>query len=367
MVEPLKEGAGADGRWVLVDGVVPSLFEICAKMIVQDPRLVAQLYYHTPLRLGDLWHVVKDCRRKEEEFTKSKWTLNATGSRDSTGRLGHSIWRRVDRCERLVSLILDDCSGLTDALLRGICGTKGKPVLEHLERISVCSCPNISDVSLEVVIRWYNSRLKMVQMSNSGATQRSVKALARWCPNLEVVAFSHQLQIRDKHVIQLAMMCPNLKQIDASYCRLLTDASVMAVAEKLWALETLDVSYCEQIGTSVEGLQRCRFLQGLRLQNCPKVTDRILKPVLQYCTLLEVLCVRNCPLVTMQTVHTIAVHCVSLRSLDIAGFQGNGNNALAVLAKSAELRSSLKEFCSTQRVVLKMTSYLWQLFGYKGD
>ena len=60
-------------------------------------------------------------------------------------------------------------------------------------------------------------------------------------PVWKVVAFSHQLQIRDKHVIQLAMMCPNLKQIDASYCRLLTDASVMAVAEKLWALEVMGI------------------------------------------------------------------------------------------------------------------------------
>lgn len=43
-------GNGDAGSWRLVDGAVPTLFEICARVIMKDYRLVAQLYYSTPLR-----------------------------------------------------------------------------------------------------------------------------------------------------------------------------------------------------------------------------------------------------------------------------------------------------------------------------
>lgn len=351
----------------LFDGTVPTLFEICARTIVKDHRLVAQLYYNTPLRLEDLWHVVKYGINKQEEFMKDKCTLDITGNRDMAALVGNALSRKIDRCERLVSLVLDDCKGLSDNLLRNICIPNRKPALPHLQRLSVCGCTLVTDGSLEPIIKTYNVKLKYFQLSNCGATQRSIKMLARWCPNLEVVAFAYQLNIRDKHCIHMINKCPKLKQITAAYCRLLTDASVVAMGEKLSGLETLDVSYCDQIGASVESLQRCKLLQGLRLQNCPRITDGILKPVLESCTLLEVLCLRSCQYVTMDTVETIAEHCGSLRSLDVVGFRGNGNKALATLSKSAELRNSLKEFCSTQRVVLKMTPYLWQLFGCEID
>ncbi|CAD7700684.1 unnamed protein product [Ostreobium quekettii] len=346
----------------VVDGRVPSLFEVCARAIAQDKRLVARLYYNAPLGIEYLWEVVKEAQERQEEFTRTNCTLNMRGCRDSHSVLGRTVGRRMSKCDRLVSLILDDCTGLTDNVLHGVAIPRGKVGLPHLERLSVAGCPLMTDNSLEHVIRIYGPRLKVVRLSNSGATQRCVKALARYSTNLEVAAFSHQLHVRDKHMLQLVMGCPRLKQIEASYCSLITDVSVMAIAKNLWALETLDLSYCDQVGPSIESLQQCKFLQGLRLQNCPRVTDSILKPVLQWCSLLEVLCVRSCPLVGMATIDNISSHCGSLRALDIMGVSADGNKALAVLAKSDAVRHTLKEFCSTQRVVLRMTSYIWELF-----
>ncbi|CAD7700499.1 unnamed protein product [Ostreobium quekettii] len=337
-----EDGVAGDEMFEIVDGRVPSLFEICARTIAQDKRLVARLYYDAPLGIEYLWEVVKNAQDRHEEHTRTKCTLNLRGCRDSCAVLGRTVTRRMTNCERLVSLILDDCSGLTDKVLRGVAIPRDKVALPHLQRISVADCPVITDNSLEHIIRIYGPKLKVVRLSNSGVSQRCVKAMALHCPNLEVAAFAHQLHIRDKHVVQLVMRCSRLKQIEAAYCRLITDVSVIAIAQKLWALESLDLSYCDQVGVSIEGLQQCKFLQGLRLQNCPKITDRILSPVLRWCNLLEVLCVRSCPLVTMSTVETIASHCESLRSLDITGIQADGNKALTLLAKSNALRLSLQ-------------------------
>lgn len=347
----------------VVDGKVPSLFEACARVIAQDKRLLARLHYNAPLGIEYLWKVVKEAQERHEEFTRTNYTLNMRGCRDNHNVLGRTVGRRMSKCDRLVSLILDDCSGLTDNVLCGVAIPNGKVALPHLERLSVASCPLMTDNSLEHIIRIYGPRLKVVRLSNSGATQRCVKALARYSMNLEVAAFSHQLNVKDKHMLQLVMGCPRLKQIEASYCSMITDVSVMAIAKNLWALEMLDLSYCAQVGPSIEGLQQCKFLQGLHVQNCPRVTDSILRPVLQWCSLLEVLCVRSCPLVGMATIDNIASHCGSLRALDIVGVSADGNKALAVLAKSDAVRHTLKEFCSTQRVVLRMTSYIWELFG----
>eukprot|EP00803_Ostreobium_quekettii_P000760 evm.model.scf_2290.1 EVM.evm.TU.scf_2290.1 scf_2290:231-550(-) len=44
-----EDGVAGDEMFEIVDGRVPSLFEICARTIAQDKRLVARLYYDAPL------------------------------------------------------------------------------------------------------------------------------------------------------------------------------------------------------------------------------------------------------------------------------------------------------------------------------
>lgn len=89
---------------------------------------------------------------------------------------------------RVVSLVLDDCRDVDDGLLLGLCLKGKKLTLPYLEHISLNSCTSVSDASLIPIIRAYSKQLKSVHISRSGVTHKSIKAIAKWCPELQVRA-----------------------------------------------------------------------------------------------------------------------------------------------------------------------------------
>lgn len=341
---------------------VPSLVDLCSRVIAENDELLPEMKSRSNLSLRDIWKSVKAKRDKDAEELRTKYTVSVKGNRDDKSRLPSALERRMHSCTMIMSLVLDDCKGLTDGILLGLCTKGRRRALPHLQHLSVTMCPGVSGASVVQIIKAYNVQLKTLQVSKSGVDHKVVKPLAKYCPEILVVNFSHMVTIRDEHLADLARGCQKLREIDVSYCKLVTDKGVGKLAD-LRHLEALNISYCSKVGNSVFQLRDCKFLQRLRLQDCPLVSDGILMPVLGCCSLLEVLCVRCCPLVTMASVQKIADCCTNMRVLDIVGIHANGNKALSLLSQSCFLRETLQEYMSSDRVVLRLTPHIWKLYN----
>ncbi|GMH38695.1 hypothetical protein BSKO_06579 [Bryopsis sp. KO-2023] len=352
----------ADGLLV-EEGEVPSLVEICGRVVFDNDELRPVLQRRGTLSVRDVWAILKERRDKEAEIIRTKHTVSLRGNRDKAADLLLTLSKRINSCDSVKSLVLDDCVALNDSALLWLCIRGKQPAIPQLQHLSVASCRQVTDASLVQIIKTYNTRLRTVCFSQSGASQKTMKALIKYCPEIETVSFSHQLTIQDHHLVGLAQKCRKIRVIDASYCKLITDTGVSAIAANLWHLEALNLSYCEKVGKSIADLRACKFLQRLRLQDCPLVSDRALCPLFGGCTNLEVVCLRGCPLVRMESMQRVADCCTKLRNLDVAGIGVNGNKVMLTLAQSPFIRQTLKEFNSTQKVILRMSPHIWKLYG----
>lgn len=356
-------GEHEESGLLVEEGEVPSLVEICGRVVFGNDDLWPELARRGTPSVRDVWAILKERREKEADIIRTRHTVSMRGSRDPTSDLLLKLSKRVNSCDSVKSLMLDDCANLNDSVLLWLCIRGKRPAIPELQHLSVASCRHVTDASLVQIIKTYNTRLKSVCFSKSGATQKTLRALVRWCPEIESVSFSHQLTIQDKHLVALADKCRKIRVIDASYCKLITDVGVSALAATLWHLEAVNLSYCDKVGSSVADLRACKFLERLRLQDCPLITDTALMPVFGACTGLKVVCLRGCPLVGMRSMQQISDCCTKLQNLDVAGIGANGNKVMLLLAQSPFIRESLKEFNSTQKVILRMSSHIWKLYG----
>lgn len=134
------------------------------------------------------------------------------------GSNGSSSW--------LQELILDDCSGISDAGLLALLG--GPDGCRSLQRLSVAHCCKLTDAALvPLAERGVLESLSLNSLHKVGPA--TLQALARSCGEV-------------------------LRELDVSFCRGITEGSVGALVDRCSKLERLSVYSCTQLTR--------RFLHG---------------------------------------------------------------------------------------------------------
>jgi hypothetical protein len=101
--------------------------------------------------------------------------------------------------------------------------------------------------------------------------RRSVKRLAKYCPNLKHLDVSHCGNLNWKSLANLVESCPRLQHLVLAYCGSVNNKALGQIAgspygetQGLRFLKTLDISGCNQVtDAGLQMLQKC-YVRALR-------------------------------------------------------------------------------------------------------
>ncbi|KMZ64378.1 F-box protein SKP2A [Zostera marina] len=120
-------------------------------------------------------------------------------------------------CPKLSKLVVSGCTTFTDSSLAYLTG-----VCTGMRHLNLCGC-------------------------GRAVTDRALRAIARNCPELQVLNIGWCEEVSDQGVTSLAIGCPDLRSLDLCACVLITDESVVALANGCRRLKSLDLYYCRNI------------------------------------------------------------------------------------------------------------------------
>eukprot|EP00899_Mesostigma_viride_P025272 jgi/Mesvir1/592/Mv02033-RA.1 len=189
--------------------------------------------------------------------------------------------------------------------------------------------------------------------------------LAAKCPNLQVfeaqrasgLAVSEgtllaqhwwKLPVADAVVTHLATHCRRIHTLSLLGCKGVTDAGLRAVAASCGGeLRYLDVSGCDLVtDASVSAIAAgCQQLEHLNVGGDESISDASMMAVAAHCPRLQHLNIRR-TCVSDAGVSAIARGCVGLRTLDVRGCEGVGDDSVAAVAEDCPLLENLEYYGS---------------------
>lgn len=216
--------------------------------------------------------------------------------------------------------------------------------------------PLFTDADVKPFLKKNGQSVRYVELQGTRVSQRSIKAMYKYCPNLELLNLTHIKHVPVKSMRKLVESCPRLKVLRLGYCHTVNDKMLKVFAGipfgpgmGLRALEELDISGCKSVTTEgVRALQRCKNLSRLNISFCRDITDSGLQAVIGNCSGLSTLRVRGCPGISMATIRTLAESCPAFKSIDLVNSGAQGGGACAILARSCY---SLEDVISSEMVL----------------
>jgi hypothetical protein len=275
-------------------------------------------------------------------------------------------------CKCLKSLILVQCSKITDVGISGFFGS----FLGQLEQLDISGClqcgedsviglarsatinsivdfriNGLSKVSTKSLLMLFNlapllSRFELCCELRSSSSHRksmmphlsdSVLTQAAFT-NLEVVKIVGSFQVSDAGVISMVRKCATkLKHLDLSYCSNLTDLALECMSEHLTILENLILNGCVYItNRGLLAFSRGKYvhtLKHLELNGCLKITDVGACALSKFYNL-ETLAFRSCDYITDKAIIVVVHSCTKLQHLDIQGLDLISPVALHMILQS---------------------------------
>uniref|UniRef100_A0A5B7B4D2 Putative EIN3-binding F-box protein 1-like n=1 Tax=Davidia involucrata TaxID=16924 RepID=A0A5B7B4D2_DAVIN len=112
--------------------------------------------------------------------------------------------------------------------------------------------------------------------STCGLTNIGLKAIARGCPSLRVLALWNVSCVGDEGLLEIANGCRLLEKLDLCWCPAISDKALLAIAKKCPNLTSLAIESCTNIGNeSLQAVGRCcHNLKSISIKNCPLVGDQ---------------------------------------------------------------------------------------------
>ncbi|KAJ4830695.1 hypothetical protein Tsubulata_028412 [Turnera subulata] len=187
-------------------------------------------------------------------------------------------------CVSLTELSLSKCLGVTDEGLSSVV-TKHK----DLRKLDITCCRNITDVSIAhiasscanltslrmesctlvpreafVLIGQRSLFLEELDLTDNEIDDEDsgISAIARGCPNLEMINMSYCIDISDSSLLSLSK-CSRLKTFESRGCPLITSLGLAAIAVGCKQLSKLDIKKCQNIDDAGM-LPLAHFSQNLR-------------------------------------------------------------------------------------------------------
>ncbi|XP_041348601.1 dynein regulatory complex subunit 6-like isoform X2 [Gigantopelta aegis] len=236
------------------------------------------------------------------------------------------LWSRIDfyRVRKRLK------HGVTDKVATRLL-FKARPYMIHLNLrgchhltkptfITVSECRNIQDLNLSECL---------------GLDDETLKLMAKGCKILLYLNVSHT-NLTDASLRALAKYCWNLQFLSLAFCCKFTDRGLLYLASGKCnrKLEYLDVSGCLQI--TPEGFRNlangCSNLQSLILNEFPTLNDECIMAIAEKCTKLHSVSFLGSPLLTDEPFKKLASH-KNLRVIKLDGNHRISDAALKIIGK----------------------------------
>lgn len=201
-------------------------------------------------------------------------------------------------CSKLEELGLASCSKITDL---GLChlseGTR------YIKALDVSKCTNVGDLGIGKIISSSGESLVSVKLLDCfKVTDVTVFALAKSCPNLEILVIGGCCDVTDESLRALIDSCgENIKSLRLDGCEKLTDLSLKSVISNCRNLVALDIGSCDKVtDVTFKTLVKNEFDSKLRVlkANCVGFTLMGVHIISEFCKDMEYIDLRSCPYVS---------------------------------------------------------------------
>jgi F-box and leucine-rich repeat protein 2/20 len=219
-------------------------------------------------------------------------SLCLTGCRLVTDSLLQTLSRD---CLKLEELVLSSCPKITDS---GLCHLSEGP--HHIKTIDVSKCTNVGDLGVGKIISSSAESLVSVKLLDCyKVTDVTVFALAKSCPNLEILVIGGCYDVTDESLRALVVGCgENIKSLRLDGCEKLTDLSLKTVISKCKNLVALDIGSCDKVtDVTFKTLIKNEFDSKLKVLKANHVGFTLMgiHIISKFCKEMEYIDLRSCP------------------------------------------------------------------------
>ncbi|KAI4379778.1 hypothetical protein MLD38_006031 [Melastoma candidum] len=240
-------------------------------------------------------------------------------------------------CLNLKSISLKNCPRVGD---QGIINLLSK-TCDLLMRVKLQSL-SITDVSLAAIGHYGKAVAELVLAGLPNATERGFWAMGngQGLQKLRSLTIASCQGATDLSLEALSRGCPNVNQLDIRSCGFITDKGLVSLAEAALSLESLQLEECCSITLSgvVVLLGICRDkLKSLAVVNCSGIKDSdVVIPIPMTPTCLRSLLIRNCPGFTDVSLVALGELCPGLERLELIRLPGITDAGFLQWSKSSQ-------------------------------
>ncbi|KXS21480.1 RNI-like protein [Gonapodya prolifera JEL478] len=268
-------------------------------------------------------------------------------------------------CHQLEELDLSECNSLTDSAFSELSKwtAKRESGTPAIRAFTLSGIESLTDVSVKCIVAASGVHLKVLRISRTRATPRSLLELAG-APNLTILDVSGcplgghaSVRLSDALVVMLsstpalaefwcagvpdlddtalqyiAASAPDLQVLDIGRCAGVTFGGLQHVGQACRALKHVNISWCPGVGSSMDlvlGAVGGPELETLDISNCSGVSDATLSLVALKCPSLTRLRIAGCTKVTSSGVRSLlSKRGIPFASLDLDGCEGVSREAV---------------------------------------
>jgi len=228
------------------------------------------------------------------------------------GRVSSPVFSELGKCTKIQALLASKCHQLMDPPI-----VEAVRSLRELSVVNFSECA-ITDLSVEEMARMCNKLRVILLAGCKSLTSKSLEALSRNCPNIEMLNVSGS-SVDDQGVRAIVTRCGGIFSLTLSSCKAITDDALEDIATHTRVLQQLYVSYCSKI--TERGLthiaKKCNYLQVIEFATCP-MKDEILCDLVVNATLLQAINANGCVNLTDRIVDYLWVYGRHLTTLDVS-------------------------------------------------
>ncbi|KAK3101016.1 hypothetical protein FSP39_000289 [Pinctada imbricata] len=234
-----------------------------------------------------------------------------------------TLWNRMDFSkveqrvtDNVATKLLSKCRPYLVHLNMRKCSHLHKPTF-----VNISECRNLQDLNLSEC---------------TGLDDEALKVVVKGCTILLYLNLSHT-DITDASLRAISKYCQNLQFLSLAYCKKFSDKGLqyLAAGKCSKKLEYLDVSGCLQM--TPDGFKSmasgCTNIQTMMLNDFSTLNDECIIAVASKCVRIHTLCILGSPLLTDESFKRIANN-KRLRKLRIEGNQRISDNSLKAIGKN---------------------------------
>lgn len=231
-------------------------------------------------------------------------------------------------CPFLGCIDFRNCAMIGDAFVRELCSC-------DIYYLSLAECPQVTEEALLALIAETGKNLvTFVVPSNERITDRTIQALAQYCPQLQELEICSCPNITDAGLSALVPICHSLTFLSADGCSF-SSVSFNALSKSIGSqLLNLSISECNGLcDAHIEQITaRSSCLEELNISQSSLLTNQTLVCIGKCLAKLQCLKVSMCDLFDYVGFAAVAGGCPNLTTLDVAFCEGFNNDCLHEIA-----------------------------------